>query len=116
MKSYISGFVLSILLTLTAFGLVFWHISSQHISLPHTILVPSIIILAVLQLIVQLVFFIHLGHEEKPKLNLMAFLFMLLVVVILVAGSLWIMANLNYNMHSMDMDKYIIEDEGIHTH
>jgi cytochrome o ubiquinol oxidase operon protein cyoD len=63
---------------------------------------------------VQLVFFLHLGGEGKPRWRLTAFLFMLLVLVILVFGSLWIMYNLDYHMTMSpeELDSQIIEDEG----
>jgi cytochrome o ubiquinol oxidase operon protein cyoD len=61
-------------------------------------LLAVVVGLAVAQLLVQLVFFLHLGREPKPRQNLVVFLFMLLVIGILVIGSLWIMHNLNYHM------------------
>lgn len=53
--------------------------------------------LAIVQAIVQFILFMHVGIEQKPRWGLMVFLFMLLIIFILVAGSLWIMANINYN-------------------
>ena len=58
-------------------------------------LVGALAALAVAQLMVQLVFFLHLGTESKPRWNLTVVLFALMVVVILVFGSLWIMKNIN---------------------
>lgn len=111
---YIIGFVSSVVLTVIAFGAVASHIETNQTIPSHDIVVPILIALAVLQLIVQLVFFLHLGSESKPRLNLMAFLFMLLVVVIVVFGSLWIMQNLDYNMqHGPNTEQNMIEDEGI---
>jgi cytochrome o ubiquinol oxidase operon protein cyoD len=58
--------------------------------------------LAFVQVIIQLIFFLHLGEEESPRWNLISFLFMVGVVFIIVAGSLWIMFNLDYRMgHDM---------------
>jgi cytochrome o ubiquinol oxidase operon protein cyoD len=70
--------------------------------------------LAIAQLLVQLVFFLHLHRETKPRLNLIVFLFMLMVVGIVVVGSLWIMENLDYTMHPHEADEYLLEEEGIH--
>ena len=42
----------------------------------------------------------------------MAFLFMMLIVVIVVIGSLWIMTNLDYNMMPDEVETYILEEEG----
>lgn len=108
LKSYVTGFLLSLLLTFVAY----WLVVEQDIS--GGSLVAAILVLAVLQLLVQLVFFLHLGRESRPRWNLLAFLFAGLVVLIIVVGSIWIMNNLNYNMMSpQTTDKHIIEDEGI---
>lgn len=110
-RSYTIGFIASLILTGTAFWVVerAGNSSSQEI-------IATIFILAIMQLIVQLIFFLHLGREEKPRLNLMVFSFMLLVVGIIVGGSLWIMSNLNYNMHQnpYELDKEIMSDEAIY--
>lgn len=115
MKSYIIGFVSSLFLTLIVFGLVMQHVETRHVAIGHEVLVPAIIILAITQLIVQLVCFLHLGRESKPRYNLTVFAFMLLVVVLLVGGSLWIMTNLDYHgMHNKNVEEEIIHDEGMH--
>jgi len=108
LTSYTIGFVLSIVFTLAAYFAVVDHL------LVGGVLAGAIAALGVVQLIVQLVFFLHLASESKPRWNLVVFLFMLVVLVILVFGSLWIMYNLNYNMASPhDVDTQIIQDEGI---
>lgn len=89
---YFVGFILSIILTLAAYFLVVQSIFSG------VALVIAITVLALVQLLVQLIFFLHLGRESKPRWNLMAFLFMILVVLIIGVGSIWIMYNLDYNM------------------
>jgi len=88
--SYTVGFLLSIVLTLAAYTLVTNH------DLASWSLVFALIGLAIAQLFVQMVFFLHLAKKSKPRWNLMVFLFMLMVVIIVVVGSLWIMYNLNY--------------------
>lgn len=92
LKSYITGFILSILLTVIPYFLVVDHIFALN-----TIII-SIVILGVLQLLVQLIFFLHLDNSSAQRWNVLAFIFTVLIVVILVLGSLWIMYNLNYNM------------------
>ena len=103
--AYVTGFVVSLLLTILAYLVVVKDIVDIRL------VVPVIVILAVTQLVVQLVFFLHLGRETKPRWNMMAFLFMLLVVFIVVAGSLWIMKNLQYNMSMPDMDAYMMKQK-----
>jgi cytochrome o ubiquinol oxidase subunit IV len=106
--SYIIGFVLSVTLTLTAYLIVDRHL------LTGAALMAAIAALAVTQLLAQLVLFLHLGQEPRPRWNLTVTLFAGLVVLILVLGSLWIMNNLNYHMTSpMDTDHAIIQDEGL---
>lgn len=94
-KSYSLGLLLCLLLTLAAYFLVVKHL------LTGPTLIFAVIGLALLQAIVQLLLFLHVGDEPKPYWNLMVFLFMLLVVVILVFGSLWIMYNLDYRTMGM---------------
>lgn len=114
---YIIGFVLSVILTLIAYFVVVSHVDSGHENISHRVIMYSVMLLAFAQFIVQIVFFLHLGREEKPRWNHIALYFMVMVVTVLVAGTLWIMDNLDY--HHPDIttpeatDTYIIEDEGI---
>ncbi len=106
--AYSTGFVLSILLTLLAYFAVVGHGVSQKMT------IALILLLAVVQLFVQLMFFLHLGAESRPRWRLVTLGFGVLVVFIVVFGSLWIMDNLNYNMmHSPDkMNQYIDKQSG----
>ena len=104
--TYTAGFVFSVLLTLIAYLLVTKHYLSGWG------LTAGILGLAVVQLMVQLVAFLHLGRESRPRWNLLAFLFMTMVVLIVVLGSLWIMHHLNYNMTPQDTNSFLIKDEG----
>lgn len=101
--SYMLGFVFSLLLTLAAYVSVVNHESVG------TLTVGIIVGLAAVQLMVQLLFFMHLGRESRPRFNLVVFLFMVLVVGIVVGGSLWIMHHLDYNMMPEDMDHQMIQ-------
>lgn len=103
-KSYIIGFLLSLVLTLTAYFAVV-------ISAPNSLLI--ILMLAVIQLVVQLVFFLHVGQEKGPAWNLAVLISTFSIVLIVIVGSLWIMANLNYNMSPQQMDDYIMKSENM---
>lgn len=94
--AYILGFSLSILLTFTAFALVYAHIASEHAFIAHTTLYIALVLSALIQLFVQLFFFLHVGKESKTHWNLTALAFALIVVSILVGGTLWIMWNLQH--------------------
>lgn len=108
--SYITGFVLSIMLTLVAY----FAVVNDWLSGWSTLLFVTA--LAIMQLLVQLLFFLHLSQEKRPRFNLMTFGYAAMVVVIIVIGSLWIMYNMRYNMvHEMtpeELERTIIEDEG----
>ncbi|MEI8338651.1 MAG: cytochrome o ubiquinol oxidase subunit IV [bacterium] len=107
LKNYITGFLLALILTLLAYFLV-----TQKIYTSYNQIIAIISGLAIVQLFVQLIFFLHLGRESKPRWNVTVFVFAALVVVIIVVGSIWIMNNLNYNMNHSDSK--IIKDELIH--
>ncbi len=92
LKSYLTGFVLCIILTVIPFVLVGKKMLSTQA------LFVSVMALAVVQLYVQVAFFLRLNASPKGRWNLMSFLFAMVIVLILVVGSLWIMFNLNYNM------------------
>jgi cytochrome o ubiquinol oxidase operon protein cyoD len=106
--SYSVGFGLSIVLTLVAFGLV-----EAHHRLSTTTIMTIIVGLALVQFMVQLFFFLHLGRETRPRWKLAVFYFMIGVVLILVLGSLWIMANLNYRMTPDQMNNYLKSQDGL---
>lgn len=104
--SYVTGFVLSLLITLAAYVLAAEKLTSGWS------LVYALGGLAVAQLMVQLVCFLHLGRESKPFWNLQVLIFAVGVVIIVVFGSLWIMNNLNYAHHEHPAEAEIIKDEG----
>jgi cytochrome o ubiquinol oxidase operon protein cyoD len=115
-RTYLSGFCLSLALTMAAYLLVWHHIKSQHIAFSHRFLVLGIMILALTQLVVQLVFFLHLSADPKQRWNLIVLVFAAGTVFILIAGSLWIMYNLNYHTPTVPSDQSIIHDEGAQEH
>ncbi len=106
--TYCVGFGLSLTLTLAAYGFVTGHVFSG------LALTGVLAGLAIVQVLVQLLFFLHLRHEAEPRWKLLVFDFMLLIVAILVFGTLWIMNNLDYHaMTPGQTDTYIMKDEGI---
>jgi cytochrome o ubiquinol oxidase operon protein cyoD len=105
--SYTIGFLLSIILTVIPYMLVTRHLADGWT------LVIGLLVFAVAQLMVQLMFFLHLGNEARPWWNIQAFIFAVFVVLVVVVGSIWIMYHLNYNMTGHDQSEYIIKDEGI---
>jgi len=92
LKSYIVGFALSIILTALSFGCV------MSGAVPHDLILPGIMVLCVAQVLVQLVFFLHLSAKPGQRDNLSIGIFTLLIIAIVVVGSLWVLHNMNVNM------------------
>jgi len=97
-KAYVTGFLISLIFTLIAWGIVNRHVTNGHHLYSHLFINIIVLSLAILQLVVQLIFFLHLGREKKPRWNLQALLAAVGIIIILVVGSIWIMNNLNYSM------------------
>ena len=93
---YCVGFALAILMTATSFFIAGTSLVWQP-SIP-----VALVVLAIAQMGVHLVFFIHITTDPDNTNNILALAFGLLIVFLVVGGSLWIMANLNQNMPPMD--------------
>ena len=93
-RSYLIGLGLATLLTAVSF-----FISGTTLVWEPSIPV-ALIVLAIAQMGVHLVFFLHITTGPDNVNNVMALAFGVLIVLLLLAGSLWIMANLNHNMAS----------------
>lgn len=94
-RSNTTGFIISLLLTVASFGMVL--ISKFPTSLTLTIIVT----LAVLQIIAQMHFFLHLDISPAQRWNVMILLYTLIIIVFVVLGTLWIMYNANIRMMPM---------------
>lgn len=94
--SYLVGLALATILTATSF----------YIAGTDLVWAPSIpvalIVLAIAQMGVHLVFFLHITTGPDNTNNVMALAFGVLIVVLLIGGSLWIMTHLNQNNMTMD--------------
>ncbi len=66
--------------------------------------------LAVVQLVIQLVVFLHIG-QKGARLTMWSMIYGFIMTLIIVGGSIWIMANMNYNMHMSpeQMHEYMVE-------
>ena len=91
-KSYAIGFILSVILTLIPFGLVMYP------TLPKSITLMIVLAFAVIQVLVHLVYFLHLDRSKEQRENVIAFVFAGLVIVLLVGLSLWIMFSIHTEM------------------
>ncbi|MBF8728730.1 cytochrome o ubiquinol oxidase subunit IV [Pseudomonas putida] len=91
-KSYMIGFVLSIILTAIPFGLVMFP------SLPKNLTVLIVVAMAVIQVVVHLVYFLHMDRSKEQRNNVSTFLFTAMVIALLVGLSLWIMFSIHVEM------------------
>jgi cytochrome o ubiquinol oxidase subunit IV len=91
-KSYLTGFILSVILTAVPFSLV------MSGALPAATAVPICIGLGATQMVVHLIYFLHMNAASSRSWNMAAFVFTLIIVLILVVGSLWVMYHLDTNM------------------
>mgnify|MGYP001361004154 CR=1 FL=1 len=85
LKSYVIGFVLSIVLTIIPL------VAVMNKLLTGPSLIVLILAMAVLQFAVQLFFFMHLKEGENARWNIMALILGLIILLTIVAGSIWIM-------------------------
>jgi cytochrome o ubiquinol oxidase operon protein cyoD len=94
--SYLTGLGFAILLTATSFYVAGTDLVWQP-SIP-----VALVVLAIAQMGVHLVFFLHITSGPDNTNNVLALAFGVLIVILLMGGSLWIMAHLNHNMMPMD--------------
>ena len=62
------------------------------------ILMTVIAITAAAQVLVQLVYFLHMNSSSEQRWNVIAFIYTVLCIAVLLVGSVWIMNYLHYNM------------------
>ena len=89
LTSYLVGFILCLILTVASFLIVYFKLLTGHA------LIYTLIALGITQAIIQMLFFLHVGQEAKPRWETISFCFMIMCVLILVIGSLWIMNDLD---------------------
>lgn len=94
-RSYLIGFTLAVILTLIPFGLVWSK------ALTPAYLVPVIALLAAIQMLVHLRYFLHLGLRSTPWETKLAGGLAVILIFLLVAGTLWIMFDANMRMMTM---------------
>jgi cytochrome o ubiquinol oxidase operon protein cyoD len=93
---YLTGLGLAVLLTATSFFVAGTSLVWEP-SIP-----VALVVLAIAQMGVHVVFFLHITTGADNTNNVLALAFGILIVMLVMTGSLWIMANLNHNMMPMD--------------
>jgi cytochrome o ubiquinol oxidase subunit IV len=100
-KSYMIGFILSVILTAIPFWLVMGDVLENR-----TTTVIVIMIFGVIQVFVHMIYFLHMNTKSQGGWTFMSLLFTLVVVMITLVGSLWVMYNMNKNMMpTMNMEQ-----------
>jgi cytochrome o ubiquinol oxidase operon protein cyoD len=93
LRSYLIGFGLSVVLTAIPFWLVMSGVLDSRQATALTIMV-----FAAAQIVVHMIFFLHMSARSENGWTMMALIFTLVIVVITLSGSLWVMYHLNVNM------------------
>ena len=95
-RGYMTGFVLSVILTAIPFWL------GMTGALDRKLLTAVIVMgIGVVQIVVHMVYFLHMNPRSEGGWTMMALIFTLIIVGIAIAGSLWVMHHLNANMMPM---------------
>lgn len=92
LRSYVTGFLLALVLTAVAFWLV------MTAAAPTPILLVAILMLAAVQIVAHLRYFLHIDGSAEKRWTLVSLLLAILVVAIVVMGSLWVIRELNSHM------------------
>lgn len=95
---YVTGFILAVLLTAIPFWLVMGKVFSSSS-------VTAMVLLGIgaVQIVVHVIYFLHLNTRSEGGWNFLAMLFTVLIVGIALAGSLWVMYHMNVNMMPMSI-------------
>ena len=97
--SYMTGFVLSVILTAIPFWLVMGNVIADR-----SVTAVLIMGLGLVQIVVHMIFFLHMDTKSEGGWNMMALLFTVVLVLIALSGSLWVMHNLNAYMMPLTPD------------
>jgi len=96
LKSYMTGFVLSIILTAIPFWLVMAGVFESR-----AITAVFVIALGAVQMVVHMIYFLHMNTKSEGGWTMMALIFTIVIVAIALSGSFWVMHHLNTNMMPM---------------
>ncbi|HZV63875.1 MAG TPA: cytochrome o ubiquinol oxidase subunit IV [Telluria sp.] len=93
LRSYATGFALAVILTVIPFWLVMGKVFDKSSTAGFVLLG-----LAVVQIVVHMVYFLHMNTKSEGGWSMLALLFTSMVVLIMLSGSIWVMYHLNHNM------------------
>ena len=93
LRGYLTGFALSVILT----AIPFWLVMSGTVGDKNAIALV-IMAFAAVQIVVHMIFFLHMDTRSQGGWTMLALIFTLIMVAIALVGSLWVMYHLNVNM------------------
>jgi len=96
LRGYMTGFVLSVILT----AIPFWLVMSDALD-NRTATIAIILALGAVQIVVHVIYFLHMDTRAEGGWTLMSFLFTATLILIMLAGSIWIMFHLHENTHAV---------------
>jgi len=98
LRGYLTGFVLSAVLTAIPFWLVMAHVLASPV---YTAL--AVMVFAAAQIVVHMIYFLHMNTKSEGGWTILALIFTLVFVAVTLIGSLWVMYHLNANMMPMSL-------------
>ncbi|HTJ59163.1 MAG TPA: cytochrome o ubiquinol oxidase subunit IV [Devosiaceae bacterium] len=100
LRSYATGFVLSVILT----AIPFWLVMSG--ALPDkAVTIAVVLAMAAVQIVVHMIYFLHMSPKVEAGWSMLALVFTVMVIVIALSGSIWVMYHLNANMMPMSAEQ-----------
>lgn len=96
LRSYLTGFTLAAILTIIPFWLVMGHVFANP-----WVTTTIVLALAAVQILVHVIYFLHLDTRSEGGWNLLSFVFTVVLVVIVLGASIWVMYNENSLMMPM---------------
>jgi cytochrome o ubiquinol oxidase operon protein cyoD len=93
LKSYFTGFLLSVILTAIPFWLVIGKVFEKSST-------TGLVVLgfAAVQIVVHMIYFLHMNTKSESGWSMLALIFTVMLVVIMLSGSIWVMYHLDHNM------------------
>ena len=99
-KGYMTGFALAVVLTVIPFWLVMGKV------FPSSSITALVVLgIAAVQIVVHMIYFLHMTTKSEGGWSLLALVFTLVLVVIMLSGSIWVMYHLNHNMMPATMQE-----------
>ncbi|QLF93459.1 cytochrome o ubiquinol oxidase subunit IV [Pseudomonas sp. ABC1] len=94
-KEYLTGFILSVILTVIPFALIMY---PDLLNLSRGATLITVVLFGIVQILVHLVYFLHMSTDSEGRWNTISMLFTVLIIVLLVGLSIWVMWSMHYHM------------------